>query len=158
MSNRKKKCSTNDLTYWEKAHAESRRLMETFKKLAPSSSNTEKQTQDASKNESRPTMRGITRKKPRVNTLSLSRGNYERSATEHRDARDRFQRPYSAYSSAHASDILMQAQQEGKLKGVFGRLGDLGTIPSDVLVNNSTPNIQYLDYIVVKNDHTAENC
>ena len=40
--------------------------METLKKLSTSSSNTEKQTEDVSKNDRRPTMRGITRKKSKI--------------------------------------------------------------------------------------------
>jgi structural maintenance of chromosome 4 len=50
-----------------------------------------------------------------------------------------------------------KAQREGKLSGVFGRLGDLGTIPEeyDPAVSNGC---SYLDHIVVESVEAGEKC
>lgn len=52
---------------------------------------------------------------------------------------------------------LREAQKAGQLRGFFGRLGDLGTIPReyDVAITTACGN---LDSMVVENTHAAEQC
>ena len=52
---------------------------------------------------------------------------------------------------------LKNAQRQGKLKGVHGRLGDLGTIDDiyDVAISTSC---SYLDFIVVDTIKIGEDC
>ena len=52
---------------------------------------------------------------------------------------------------------LKKAQREGKLKGIHGRLGDLGTIEDKYDVAVSTA-CGYLDFIVVDTIKSAEEC
>ena len=52
---------------------------------------------------------------------------------------------------------LKKAQREGKLSGVFGRLGDLGTIAEEFDIAIST-GCGYLDHIVVETVETGEKC
>lgn len=50
-----------------------------------------------------------------------------------------------------------KAQREGKIAGVFGRLGDLGTI-ADEFDKAISSGCGYLDYIVVDTVETGEKC
>ena len=52
---------------------------------------------------------------------------------------------------------LLKAQREGKLKGVYGRLGNLGTIQDQYDVAISTA-CGHLDFIVVDTVAVGEHC
>lgn len=63
----------------------------------------------------------------------------------------------AASSRSQVLTILMRERDSGRLKGIFGRLGDLGTIDDkyDVAVSSAVPQ---LDQIVVADVETAQKC
>jgi structural maintenance of chromosome 4 len=58
---------------------------------------------------------------------------------------------------SHLLESLMKAQNEGRLQGIYGRLGDLGTIDSkyDIAVTTAC---SYLDSIVVESVDHSQKC
>ncbi|KAI9033329.1 hypothetical protein DFJ74DRAFT_176515 [Hyaloraphidium curvatum] len=63
----------------------------------------------------------------------------------------------AATSRSQVISILMKERDSGRLKGIFGRLGDLGTIEDkyDVAISSAVPQ---LDQIVVADVETAQKC
>ena len=84
---------------------------------------------------------------------------FETQYSRMQDLYNRKKIQFSAQSNQDENiNRLLQAQKENKLSGIFGRLGDLGTVPADMDVAASTAGARYLNYILVSDGKSAENC
>lgn len=53
---------------------------------------------------------------------------------------------------------LLKAQKNGELSGIFGRVGDLGSVPAEVDIAASTAGGKLLSYILVADSEAGQKC
>eukprot|EP00954_Amorphochlora_amoebiformis_P026253 1378108-Amorphochlora_amoeboformis.AAC.1 len=86
--------------------------------------------------------------------LQESKTSYQKVTGKYREAKVQLARQRS---EGYMMKLLMGAKRSGKIPGIYGRLGDLGTIDMKYDIAISTA-CGALDYIVVDNTRTAEKC
>jgi len=94
-----------------------------------------------------------------VSKWSKEAASFEKEYAQKQDLYNRKKIQFSAQGNQDENiNRLLQAQKDGDLSGIFGRLGDLATVPADVDIAASTAGCKYLNHILVANGKAGEEC
>jgi len=132
------------LKYIEKMKKESKDLKETGKMYALELTKVHEEAQHL--------MKEVELKTKKAKQLEVE---YEKKSDEYQRKKFQFNQQTKQDDTVNR---LLEAQKSGELNGIFGKLGDLGTVPTEVDIAASTSGGKMLTYILVANAEAGENC